>query len=136
MNEPLVDREGYPRNDIDVYQIRISRNRISCKQLHLLVPGLCIQLAPIFSTTGLQNDHMNLMKEIEKELHGMHAQYKAEKPSMPKVDVVIQDASRPFASINLVSAGSPAETAVSYQTGQACSIFHSSVCRDCVWEMR
>lgn len=30
MTEPLVDREGYPRNDIDVAAVRIARNRINC----------------------------------------------------------------------------------------------------------
>lgn len=30
-SEPLVDREGYPRNDIDVYKVRHARHRIICK---------------------------------------------------------------------------------------------------------
>lgn len=30
MDEPLVDREGYPRNDIDVAAVRLARNRIIC----------------------------------------------------------------------------------------------------------
>lgn len=33
MDEPLVDEEDFPRNDIDVYQIRQTRNRIICKYL-------------------------------------------------------------------------------------------------------
>lgn len=52
------------------------------------------------------------MKEIENELHGIHTQYKAEQPPVPTVDIAIQDASQSFATINLVSDGSPAETAV------------------------
>uniref|UniRef100_A0A452J4E3 Nas2 N-terminal domain-containing protein n=1 Tax=Gopherus agassizii TaxID=38772 RepID=A0A452J4E3_9SAUR len=32
MNEPLVDAEGYPRADVDVYQVRAARHNIICKQ--------------------------------------------------------------------------------------------------------
>lgn len=28
MDEPLVDRDGFPRADIDLYQVRIARNKI------------------------------------------------------------------------------------------------------------
>lgn len=31
MNESLVDNEGFPRNDIDIYQVRIARNKIVSK---------------------------------------------------------------------------------------------------------
>lgn len=31
MDEPLVDDQGFPRNDIDVYQIRLTRSQIICK---------------------------------------------------------------------------------------------------------
>ena len=34
----LVDQEGYPRNDIDVYAVRKARNRIICK---LIYDGFC-----------------------------------------------------------------------------------------------
>ena len=30
MEEQLVDEEGFPRNDIDVYQVRHARHRIIC----------------------------------------------------------------------------------------------------------
>ncbi len=43
----LVDAEGYPRADIDVYNIRIMRNRRDC----------------------LQNDLRQIMREIEVNLH-------------------------------------------------------------------
>lgn len=33
MTEPLVDGEGYPRSDIDVYTIRHIRHEIICKSL-------------------------------------------------------------------------------------------------------
>ncbi len=31
MNDSLVDSEGFPRNDIDINQVRLARNRIICK---------------------------------------------------------------------------------------------------------
>lgn len=31
MDENLVDAEGYPRADIDVYQVRHARHRIICE---------------------------------------------------------------------------------------------------------
>jgi hypothetical protein len=31
MSEPLVDKDGYPRNDIDVYSVRKARHDINCK---------------------------------------------------------------------------------------------------------
>ena len=30
MNGRLVDREGFPRADIDIYAVRTARNRIIC----------------------------------------------------------------------------------------------------------
>merc|ERR1719189_1121095 len=30
MHEPLVDDEGYPRNDIDVHKVREGRNKLIC----------------------------------------------------------------------------------------------------------
>lgn len=52
MNESLVDEFGFPRNDIDVFQVRHARNQINC----------------------LQNDLKNLMKEIEQGLIDTHAE--------------------------------------------------------------
>lgn len=48
MRDPLVDADGYPRNDIDVYQVRHARHQINT----------------------LQNDLKSLLKEIEKGLEG------------------------------------------------------------------
>lgn len=36
MTEPLVDGEGYPRSDIDVYTIRHIRHEIICKCIYKL----------------------------------------------------------------------------------------------------
>lgn len=48
MRDPLVDADGFPRNDIDVYQVRHARHQI----------------------INLQNDLKSLLKEIEKGLEG------------------------------------------------------------------
>ena len=52
MEQPLVDSEGYPRADVDVYQVRHARHDIRCKQ----------------------NDLKSLMKDIERGLHSLHSQ--------------------------------------------------------------
>jgi len=51
MSDDLVDAEGYPRNDIDVFQIRGARNKI----------------------LTLTNDARAIMREIETKLHEFHA---------------------------------------------------------------
>ncbi|XP_041968236.1 26S proteasome non-ATPase regulatory subunit 9 [Aricia agestis] len=51
MQDSLTDSEGFPRNDIDVYKVRHARHRIIC----------------------LQNDHKNIMKQIEQGLGDVHA---------------------------------------------------------------
>uniref|UniRef100_A0A1A9WVH5 Nas2 N-terminal domain-containing protein n=1 Tax=Glossina brevipalpis TaxID=37001 RepID=A0A1A9WVH5_9MUSC len=110
MHGPLVDSEGYPRNDIDVHQVRQARQQIIC----------------------LQNDHKTLMKEIEKLLHQLHTGSKNSderhqqqqqqqqqdtnnesnddtqedhETSISEIDFKI------IAKVNHVSAGSPAEKA-------------------------
>ncbi|KAH9368217.1 hypothetical protein HPB48_009566 [Haemaphysalis longicornis] len=52
MDEPLVDNDGFPRSDIDVYKVRHARHQIIC----------------------LLNDHKALMKDVERALHDHHAQ--------------------------------------------------------------
>jgi 26S proteasome non-ATPase regulatory subunit 9 len=92
MNGALVDREGYPRNDIDVYQVRHARNRIIC----------------------LQNDHKSLMKEIEAGLHAVHSQTRGDeiKPDLTRHTTQdVQDRSdslKPFVRVDTVSPNSPA----------------------------
>lgn len=51
MHESLVDEFGYPRNDIDVMQVREARNKIIC----------------------MQNDLKVLMKQIENGLEDIHS---------------------------------------------------------------
>ena len=47
----LVDAEGFPRSDIDIYEVRKARHDLAC----------------------LQTDHQALMKKIEQGLHAYHA---------------------------------------------------------------
>jgi 26S proteasome non-ATPase regulatory subunit 9 len=54
MKGPLVDNEGYPRSDIDVYAVRQARNKI----------------------IRLQNDHKVVMKVIEEKLYQIHSEAK------------------------------------------------------------
>ena len=92
MDDPVVDSEGYPRNDIDVYQIRHARHKIIC----------------------LRNDHKALMNKIEEGLHKVHAVAKNQTESSTAAtanDIVETTDLEPFLRVNLVSSGSPAELA-------------------------
>ncbi|XP_038645655.1 26S proteasome non-ATPase regulatory subunit 9 isoform X1 [Scyliorhinus canicula] len=93
MEEPLVDIEGYPRTDINVYEVRTARHNIIC----------------------LQNDHKALMEQIEEALHQLH-EHDREKHRLDEAEahqeVMEQENSVPsaFAKIDTVSPGSPANT--------------------------
>ena len=91
MNDDLVDSEGYPRQDIDVYQVRHARHQIIC----------------------LQNDHKEIMKKIEEGLHFLHGQSldSVEEPS--NSTKCVNDYSMPIAKVSFVEPGSPADLAVS-----------------------
>ncbi|CRG99777.1 proteasome regulatory protein, putative [Plasmodium relictum] len=51
MKGKLIDAEGFPRNDIDIYSIRVARNKIIC----------------------LRNDYIDINKKIEEYLHKVHS---------------------------------------------------------------
>ncbi|KAM4710541.1 26S proteasome non-ATPase regulatory subunit 9 [Discoglossus pictus] len=91
MDGPLVDREGYPRSDIDVYQVRTARHNIIC----------------------LQNDHRSIMKEIEEALHNLHARDK-QKREKDEAEAEAEALQRhqvlpvAFARVDTVTPGSPA----------------------------
>ncbi|KAG8456087.1 hypothetical protein GDO86_002040 [Hymenochirus boettgeri] len=90
MDGALVDREGYPRADVDIYQVRTARHNIIC----------------------LQNDHKSIMKQIEDALHQLHAREKEkhEKDKAEAQSEVLQhqNSSPAFARVDTVTAGSPA----------------------------
>ncbi|XP_067377378.1 26S proteasome non-ATPase regulatory subunit 9 isoform X2 [Channa argus] len=91
---PLVDAEGFPRADVNLYQIRTARHNISC----------------------LQNDHKSIMTEIEEALHKLHAREKAKREHH---DAEMQQGAMekqvslpsPFARVDAVTHGSPASGA-------------------------
>jgi 26S proteasome non-ATPase regulatory subunit 9 len=96
---PLTDRDGFPRNDIDVNAIREMRHDLVCKQ----------------------NDHINLMKQIEKDMAELHTKLREQKEKEraergevappkqeePKIEKQLD----PFVKVNRVDADSPAERA-------------------------
>uniref|UniRef100_A0A2C9LWQ8 Nas2 N-terminal domain-containing protein n=1 Tax=Biomphalaria glabrata TaxID=6526 RepID=A0A2C9LWQ8_BIOGL len=98
LNEPLVDSEGYPRSDIDVYSCRHARHQISC----------------------LQNDHLIVMKEIEEELVRIHQAARELKSMESDMDSanIMRDGMEvdriPFALVDRVDSGSPAAEGVSW----------------------
>ncbi|KAJ8710853.1 hypothetical protein PYW08_009368 [Mythimna loreyi] len=107
MNDPLVDAEGYPRNDIDVYKVRHARHRIIC----------------------LQNDHKSLMKSIERGLAEVHQDLLGSNGEGPSVNATtssnghmngtssgdsiphVVGEEQAFAVVGFVSDGSPADLA-------------------------
>ncbi|KAL2042066.1 hypothetical protein N7G274_005254 [Stereocaulon virgatum] len=98
MNTSLTTFDGYPRDDLDIAQIRTTRARI----IHL------------------RNDYKALMSKIELGLHEHHAAYQASNPppsssssqaagSSGNADQGLIDT--PFAKVNSVVDGSPADQA-------------------------
>ncbi|XP_057202896.1 26S proteasome non-ATPase regulatory subunit 9-like, partial [Triplophysa rosa] len=89
LHAPLVDVEGFPRADVDLYAVRTARQSICC----------------------LQNDHKALMMEIEKALHTLHANAKLgheRDDAKTKATKQVASMSSPFATVNTVTQGSPA----------------------------
>ncbi|XP_075424349.1 26S proteasome non-ATPase regulatory subunit 9 isoform X2 [Ascaphus truei] len=91
MDGPLVDREGFPRADVDIYQVRTVRHNIIC----------------------LQNDHRALMREIEEALHNLHSRDKEkrekdEAEAQAEASKQNQPLPAAFARVDTVTPGSPA----------------------------
>ncbi|ROL42221.1 26S proteasome non-ATPase regulatory subunit 9 [Anabarilius grahami] len=89
MDGPLVDVEGFPRADVDLYKVRTARHSISC----------------------LQNDHKAIMVEIEEALHKVHAtarvRHEKDETKMEATEQSVSPPS-PFALVDAVTQGSPA----------------------------
>ncbi|KAG0710673.1 26S proteasome non-ATPase regulatory subunit 9 [Chionoecetes opilio] len=90
LNEPLIDSEGYPRNDIDVYQVRHARHQIKC----------------------LQNDHTALLRRIEEGLAVVLSPSASSTfdPNGTSASTPAQT-TEPFARVDRVIPGSPANMA-------------------------
>ncbi|XP_042886465.1 26S proteasome non-ATPase regulatory subunit 9-like [Penaeus japonicus] len=105
MNDPLIDHEGYPRSDIDVYQVRHARHQIKC----------------------LQNDHTALLKQIEVGLVTVHSQARTAEADPNGVNVPPPlPTLEPFAKVDHVTLGSPAHIA-GLQEGDQIAKFGSIV---------
>jgi len=111
MTGPLVDSEGFPRNDIDIYQVRQARQTIIC----------------------LQNDHKELMNQIQTLLNQYHSEIATTDPELVnRASALDLDSdrspgganladlapARAIVVVNLVSPDSPAEKAVSGNRNQ------------------
>jgi 26S proteasome non-ATPase regulatory subunit 9 len=99
MRQPLVDREGFPRDDLDVWAVRHARVRI----------------------IELRNDLQSLMDEIAKTLETVYPRSPppppAEKDGEGSGSTTASEAATstellPFARVNGVAPGSPAADAV------------------------
>lgn len=95
-DEPLVDKDGFPRADVDVYAVRHARVRI----------------------IELRNDLKAVMDDIARGLEGAFAARQAqEEPTKPQAEEA------PFAKVDGVAPGSPAADAVrdlNYTRSAAC----------------
>lgn len=91
MDGSLLDAEGYPRSDIDLYAVRTARNRIIC----------------------LRNDHKVVMAAIEKKLHDIHAEARESGKASNEQAAQQSTASvlKGFVKVNSVTEGSPAAAA-------------------------
>ncbi|XP_016411494.1 26S proteasome non-ATPase regulatory subunit 9-like isoform X1 [Sinocyclocheilus rhinocerous] len=89
MDAPLVDVEGFPRADVDLYKVRTARHNISC----------------------LQNDHKAIMVDIEEALHNLHAtarvKHEKDETEMEVTEPTVS-LPAPFALVDAVTQGSPA----------------------------
>ncbi|QUC18301.1 uncharacterized protein UV8b_02542 [Ustilaginoidea virens] len=98
MDTPLLTRDGFPRSDIDVAQIRTTRARI----------------------ISLKNDYKDLTANIERYLHQHFASLDEEVDNPAPLDSSVPSAlpdseihtlDEPFAKVNAVATGSPADHA-------------------------
>merc|ERR1719225_1271394 len=65
MHEPLIDNEGYPRNDIDVHKVREGRNKLICLGNDLKAITLKIE-------AGLHNLHSQSAQSVPKTLQSVN----------------------------------------------------------------
>lgn len=94
---PLVDAEGFPRADIDVYAVRGARHRLAV----------------------LNTDHGEVMRAIEKRLEELHAKRGAVHVDRPKPAPKLKAGASeekprpdvPFAAVTSVEEDSPADEA-------------------------
>ncbi|KAG5446513.1 26S proteasome non-ATPase regulatory subunit 9 [Clonorchis sinensis] len=112
LHAPLVDREGFPRSDIDLVAVRVARNNI----------------------IRLNNDHKQVMNELEGCLHHLHelarqagptsqAEVK-EEPKIQSTTTAKAPQLRPFLVVEEVQPGGVAES-VGLEVGDRITQFGS-----------
>ncbi|BGP25302.1 26S proteasome non-atpase regulatory subunit 9 [Rhodotorula toruloides] len=94
MDTPLVDREGFPRSDIDVAGVRTAR-------VHII---------------GLRNDLKDVFSEMEGLVHrglprGEEATNGVGEEDQSIMEAEVVDGIKPFAKVDAVAPGSPANAA-------------------------
>lgn len=93
LNGPLIDPEGYPRADIDIYKVRMARQTIN----------------------RLRNDYNALLVQIEQELISIHSQFKAKEDELVVKTTAFNSQElihhKPFAKVTQVDLNSPASEA-------------------------
>ena len=130
LKSSLIDNEGFPRDDVDLMEVRKLRNK------HAI----------------LQTDHKNIMKLIENRLFGLHVDYKEIHPIGKEPEPVVKESAPlevrkesqidssnsketngsekiPFVWIHDVAPGSPAEQD-GFQIGDALYRFGEVTCKD------
>lgn len=97
LSTPLVDAEGFPRADLDVWAVRTARVRI----------------------IELRNDYKAVLDDLSKALEAAYARPEGG-ASGPQTEMEgqseVHEAPVPFATIDGIAPGSPAATAVSRMT--------------------
>jgi 26S proteasome regulatory subunit N4 len=91
MHTPLVDGEGFPRDDIDIYAVRTARVRV----------------------IELRNDLKGAMDEIAKGLQVVYAPDASGRAASESGESVSDGGAVPFAKVGAVSPTSPAAEAAS-----------------------
>ena len=116
----LVDSEGFPRADIDMYAVRTARNKVICELLY--THTLSSYTSYMYTTAvccvvskGLRNDHKAVMKMIEEKLHVIHADARLRRGEGSGVTGGRRENTLPmtFARVSQISDGSPSAIAVS-----------------------
>ncbi|CAI5441591.1 unnamed protein product [Caenorhabditis angaria] len=87
MDSPLVDSEGFPLNDIDVYAVRHARHDLIC----------------------LRNDREQLTKRIANELEIAHSENTPIEKEVATEKPVHRTSNNPFVKVSAVTESSPAD---------------------------
>jgi len=106
LQSPLVDQEGFPRADIDIYAVRGARVRI----------------------IELRNDLDVVTNAIAKALEALYDPSLRDRSSDSETKVPEDNRPKPFAKLNGVAPGSPAAEAVRMTLEGLATMFPFDVC--------